>query len=84
MPEKICQSCGMPMTESTDFGTEAGGAPSEKYCQYCYQQGRFTLDVSLEEFIEKQVEIGKSLLGLSEEESRAKANSLTSTLERWR
>ena len=40
---KDCQSCGMPMKRDPQGGgTEAGGAKSEKYCSYCYQNGAFT------------------------------------------
>jgi hypothetical protein len=38
----FCQSCGMPMQKDEDFGTEADGAKSERYCAYCYQNGQFT------------------------------------------
>jgi len=38
----ICQSCGMPMEKPEDFGTNAGGAPSEEFCSMCFQNGSFT------------------------------------------
>lgn len=39
----VCQSCGMPLKKDPQGGgTEAGGAMSEKYCSYCYQNGAFT------------------------------------------
>ena len=38
----FCQSCGMPLLGEQDKGTEAGGARSEDYCTYCYQDGAFT------------------------------------------
>ena len=37
---KFCQSCGMPLEEST-HGTESSGALSEKYCHLCYENGQF-------------------------------------------
>lgn len=40
--KRFCQSCGMPLQNEADYGTEAGGARSEEYCTYCYQNGGFT------------------------------------------
>ena len=45
---KFCQSCGMPLTD--DFlGTNADGSKSEEYCIYCYKDGAFTGDFTMEE-----------------------------------
>ena len=35
MEQKICQSCGMPIDDST-FGKEADGSKNQDYCHYCY------------------------------------------------
>lgn len=52
MENKVfCQSCGMPMTENEHFGTENGGGKSADYCVYCYKNGDFTQDVSMDEMI---------------------------------
>lgn len=40
---KICQSCGMPMSKDPkNGGTEKDGSKNNKYCSYCYQNGNFT------------------------------------------
>ncbi len=49
----FCQSCGMPLQNASDFGTEADGKPNREYCTYCYRQGEFTSDCSMEEMIEQ-------------------------------
>lgn len=49
---KFCQSCGMPLTTEADCGTEANGAKSADYCTFCYQNGAFTQDCTLEEMID--------------------------------
>jgi len=37
-----CQSCGMPLSKDpAGGGTEADGTKSEKYCSFCYVDGRF-------------------------------------------
>ena len=33
---KFCQSCGMPLTKTEDFGTEKDGKLSEDYCAVSY------------------------------------------------
>lgn len=49
---KFCQSCGMPLQSASEYGTETDGTPNTAYCTYCYQQGRFTMDCTMEEMIE--------------------------------
>lgn len=47
----FCQSCGMPLSPELS-GTEADGSKSADYCQYCYQNGAFTGDMTMEEMID--------------------------------
>ena len=58
--QKFCQSCAMPMTEEL-FGTNADGSKNEDYCMYCFKDGEFTSDMTMEEMIafcsEKMVEV---------------------------
>ena len=42
MARQMCQSCGMPLRNEAQKGTEADGTRSEMYCTHCYQDGRFT------------------------------------------
>ena len=44
---KICQSCGMPLTDEV-LGTNADGSKNHEYCIYCYKDGAFTGDFSME------------------------------------
>ena len=37
----ICQSCGMPIKNHDDFGTEKNGEKTPYYCSYCYMRGNF-------------------------------------------
>ena len=49
---QFCQSCGMPMSEPKDFGTEKDGKPSKEYCCYCYQKGKWTApDMTYDEML---------------------------------
>ena len=38
---KFCQSCSMPLSPEL-LGTEIDGTKSTDYCQFCYQDGKFT------------------------------------------
>ena len=48
---KVCQSCGMPLTDDV-LGTNADGSKNEEYCIYCYKDGAFTGDFTMEEMAE--------------------------------
>ncbi len=48
---RFCQSCGMPLTEDV-LGTNADGSKNEDYCMYCYRDGHFLQDCTMEEMIE--------------------------------
>lgn len=48
---KFCQSCGMPLSEET-FGTNADGSQNTDYCIYCYKEGTFAQDFTMEEMAE--------------------------------
>ena len=48
---KFCQSCGMPLTDNI-LGTNADGSKNDEYCIYCYKDGAFTGDFTMEEMVE--------------------------------
>ena len=47
----FCQSCGMPLTEDV-LSTNADGSKNEDYCMYCYRDGKFLQDCTMDEMIE--------------------------------
>ncbi|WNY27532.1 zinc ribbon domain-containing protein [Methanolapillus ohkumae] len=53
MSENNCQSCGMPMGDTDEmYGKNADGSKSKDYCAYCFEDGKFTADVSMADMIE--------------------------------
>ena len=41
---KNCQSCAMPLNKDSNGlggGIDSDGKPSNKYCSYCYNEGKF-------------------------------------------
>ena len=88
-PAGYCQSCGMALTRDEERGTEADGSRSETYCVYCYQQGQFLQDVTMEEMAEHNLQFlaewnRANGLDLDEAEARAGLLAFLPTLKRWR
>lgn len=52
MEQKFCQSCGMPLTDASQFGTNADRTPNETYCHFCFWDGTFTQKCTMDEMIE--------------------------------
>lgn len=79
-----CQSCGLYFESTYDYGKNADGSVNEDYCIYCYNDGKFTSDMKLEDMIETCVRI---TLASDEEITREKATELVTkvlpTLKRW-
>lgn len=48
---RFCQSCGMPLTDEV-LGINADGSKNEEYCIYCYKDGAFTGNFTMEEMAE--------------------------------
>jgi len=80
---QICQSCGMPMESPEDFGNDEDGGRNNDYCCHCWEDGKFTADVSFDEFVEIQVGIAVQNLGLDESEAREVALTALPELKRW-
>lgn len=88
-PAGLCQSCGMFLQQDSDKGTERDGSKSEEYCVFCFQQGAFTHDITMEELVEHNLqtldEWNKSAgLQLTEQEARLQLMEFLPTLKRWR
>ena len=51
METKFCQSCGMPMKTAEEFGTNKDGSLNTDYCTYCFKDGHFTSEMTMDEMI---------------------------------
>lgn len=88
-PAGLCQSCGMALEHDSDKGTEQDGSKSEEFCAFCYQQGKFTQDITMEEIIElnlRDLDEWNKVAGLqlTEQEARIQLREFLPTLKRWR
>ena len=83
----FCQSCGMPLTDEI-LGTNADGSKNEEYCIYCFKDGAFTGDFTMEEMIEfcsQYVEQYNKDSGqnLTRDEYKAMLRQYYPNLKRW-
>ncbi len=79
----VCQSCGMPMSRPDDYGTEKDGSPSKNYCAYCYKDGGFTADCTMEEMIEINLKYTPDIFK-DVDAARKQLMEYLPTLERWK
>ena len=78
-----CQSCGMPMKDE-HYGTEKDGSKSGDYCSYCYKDGGFTSDETMEQMIETCIPFTlESGAFKTADEARACMQGFLPTLKRW-
>ena len=85
---KFCQSCGMPLN-AENLGTNADGSKNEDYCTYCYQNGKFTNDCTMDEMIEFCAqfvdEVNKNMpKPMTKEEYKDMMRQYFPTLKRWK
>jgi len=88
MDQKFCQSCGMPLNVSDDFGTNADKSKNEDYCTYCFADGNFTSDCTMDEMIDHCLEYldefnKDSEKKYSKEEARITMREYFPHLKRW-
>ena len=83
MEERICQSCSMPLTKNEEFGVNIDGSKNEEYCVYCYKDGEFIDNVSMEEYIEMSVPFAEQA-GMTQKQMREHCEKIFPNLKRWK
>ena len=81
----FCQSCGMPMGETTElYGTNADGRKSADYCHYCFKDGLFTADITMNQMIEHVIPyVIEGNEGMTEDQARKMVEGFMPELKRW-
>ncbi len=79
----ICQSCGMAMHQS-DYGKNAYGSSSTEYCRYCYPNGSFSKNETMEEMIESCIPFYIGERFKTDTEVREYLTKLYPALKRWK
>lgn len=83
MNQVICQSCGMPMEQENQFGTNKENKLVQEYCIHCYKDGTFTNpDITLEEMIDICVPFLVQN-GMEESAARTMMQQFLPNLKRW-
>lgn len=85
----FCQSCGMPLQDPQYFGINADGSGNHEYCCYCYKDGTFTQDCSMDEMINHCVKYLDEIYGacntqFTKEEAIAEMRKHFPQLKRWK
>ncbi len=84
MMEKYCQSCGMPLEEEL-LGTNQDGSKNQDYCKYCFSNGTFVGESTMEDMINFCVPIMiKQFPDKNEETIRSEMMAWFPTLKRWK
>ena len=82
--QKFCQSCAMPIGDDGLFGTNADGSVNEDYCKYCFKDGEFTSDMTMDEMMafctEKMTEIHPEI---EKSEASTMMREVFPKLKRW-
>lgn len=84
----FCQSCGAALRQD-NLGTNADGSSNPDYCMFCYKDGEFIMDCTMDEMIEFCAqfldEVNKALpKPLTREEYIAQMKTYFPKLKRWR
>ena len=88
MDTYYCQSCGMKM-QPEEYGKNADGSENHEYCKYCWTDGHFSKDETMEEKIESNLQILDEInkengTNLTPDEARAEMMKYFPNLKRWK
>lgn len=82
MPEHLCESCGMILTPD-DYGTNAAGREDEHFCKWCYEQGAYTYETTMEAMIEDCAPRLAENTGITRDEAVSLMGAVLPHLKRW-
>ena len=83
-PAPHCQSCGMPIPKPEQHGAEADGTLSQDYCAWCYQDGAFVGEETLEGLIERSAPYMAESERITEDEAISYMTAVLPHLRRWK
>lgn len=85
MSNNVCQSCGMIIIEENEHGTNSDGSISVDYCKYCFNDGKFGKDETMEEMIESCIPFWTDEEKIVDEEAaRKEMLEVFPSLKRWK
>ncbi len=86
MNDNFCQSCGMPMGNTDElYGTNLDGSKSEDYCKYCFENGEFSFQGTMEEMLDICIpHVLENNDDMNEESARKMMLEWFPRLKRWK
>lgn len=84
MGNTICQSCGMPLDDESLFRKNKDGSKNNDYCRYCFPNGTFSKDETMDEMIESCIPFRINEDCPDAETARRKMMEYFPTLKRWK
>lgn len=84
MPEHYCQSCGMMFTEPGQIAHEADGSENPNYCKWCYENGSYTYETTMDDMIEECAPRMAEHMGWTRDEVTSLLGAVLPTLDRWK
>lgn len=82
MPEHYCESCGM-MLSPDEYGTDSDSAKTDHYCKWCFEQGKYTYETSMEAMIEDCAPRLAENTGMTNDEAVSLMGAVLPHLQRW-
>jgi hypothetical protein len=79
---ELCQSCGMPLQNIDEFGTEKDGSINSEYCINCYSEGSFTRPDATIDYMKEIVTNIMENLEMPSDEINKEVENLKN-LKRW-
>lgn len=79
----ICQSCSMPLENEEYMGTNNDNTKNNDYCIYCFKDGKFNDDMTLEEFSEYSLQFAEQA-GMTVDEMKEHCKNVLPNLKRWK
>lgn len=86
MIEKVCQSCGMPMGTTDElYGLESNGKLSKDYCKFCYDDGEFVDDCTMEQMMNLCIDLNVAYNEyLDPDDAKKLVEGFFPSLKRWK
>lgn len=80
----FCQSCAMPLSDETK-AVNPDGSKNEDYCSYCYADGKFSWDCSMDQMIDFCAQhMAEANPGMTEDAAKAQMKGFFPQLKRWK
>jgi len=85
----FCNSCGMPLKNDSDCGTFSDKTINFDYCKYCYDDGKFLQDCTMEQMIEHCCQFLDKIneqipYPMTKEQYKDMMNKMLPMLKRWK